>query len=143
MEFAEAFRSARRAMQIEQRELAKRLGLSSRSLIRWEGGEVLPRDMVRQEVVEWLSSIPPEHGEPALRALGVLLPAPPSKSVASQTEIVKVYLEHAVLSAAEAHQLPPGALRAAVARVLEAVEKTGASLATARALIASQAPEKR
>ena len=71
-DFAHALVAARRAAGLNQSQLAEAIGRSTRTLIRWETGDAMPREYVREALVAWLRTVPSEHAEHALRALGVL-----------------------------------------------------------------------
>ncbi len=134
--FADALFKARKAVHLQHGDLARLLGVSVRTIVRWEGGDGAPREFLRGPLVSWLASVPRAQAEPVLRAMGVLSPDTPVGAMsAKDAELTKMLLEHALLLAAETHDLAPRALRAAVLAVLDAAQKVGVSVSTSRALL--------
>jgi transcriptional regulator with XRE-family HTH domain len=52
---AERIKMLRVKLCISQEELARRLGVSYRTILRWEQGETEPRGMLRDHVLIWLT----------------------------------------------------------------------------------------
>jgi DNA-binding transcriptional regulator YiaG len=141
--FGAALHRARKRMDLETFELAAILNVAARTLARWEAGPGMPSHDYRPPLLRWLATIPRSHAEPVLRELGVLLPdAPIGAEITKDAELTKMVLEHALLLAAETHDLAPRALRASVLAVLDAAQRAHVSLGTARTLLAGPAPAK-
>ncbi len=51
----ERIKRLRAKLGISQEELARRLGVSYRTILRWEQGETEPRGMLRDRVLIWLT----------------------------------------------------------------------------------------
>ncbi len=141
-EFAEALTATREAVGISQATLAKVLGRSVRTLVRWENGDGMPREYVRESLVGWLRTIRSPHAEHALKALGVLVPAPPAPPTpkatlsAARAHELTTALERALHAAAEKHDVPAGRARSIVTAVLESIEAAGVDVRDARRLLA-------
>ena len=52
---AERIKRIRAELEISQEELARRLGVSYRTILRWEQGETEPRGVLRDHVLIWLT----------------------------------------------------------------------------------------
>ena len=51
----ERIKQIRTELEISQEELARRLGVSYRTILRWEQGETEPRGMLKDRVLNWLT----------------------------------------------------------------------------------------
>ena len=141
LDFAHALYAARKALNLDHRELADTLGVSTRTMVRWESGRTLPREYARDPVIQWAGTLRQPLAEPVLRSLGVMMPDETTGAANSEDlATARIFLDHAVLSAAEAHGIAPRALRGAVVAVLEAARKAHVSMAMAISMLAPAAP---
>ena len=155
--FRGAVQLLRRKLKINQESLARRLGISQRTLSNWENGYWLPPFKQRLHVVLALREMPPEYVLEIADALGVasdpavapLLqpfrdalepdsveevalqppppPAPPPPPRPSAEE-VRAKLDGIVREGADAMNVAANDLRAVMKRALEAAEELGATL---------------
>jgi transcriptional regulator with XRE-family HTH domain len=138
-DFPAALVAVRRAKSLHQHHVAAELGLSVRTLVRWENGLSRPGVVQRESLVAWLRTLTGPEVERALVALGTVVtrtggaPAPLSPEDAKRAAMV---VENALFKAAEQGEVPARAARAIAVAVLEACDSTGLTPKRARELLA-------
>ena len=136
-DFSVSFMHACIATGLTHRQIAPQIGVSTRTLSRWTVGESSPSNDARDAVVRWLKTL--ENNPHAVDALAVLSvfppptpPAPPAPAPIApvpaprtlspeEAAIAKRTLEHALLLAAEQHDVAPRAARRIAIAVLGAI----------------------
>jgi DNA-binding XRE family transcriptional regulator len=137
--------SLRSVMHWTQDQLGARLGVSRRTLTRWEIHHELPPIGVRKHIVTSLPDAPVELRDRLVRMLGlgdeflaaaVAAPAgPPQPPPAPQL------LDGALLDLCERIDVAPGTVRPAVIEFLRRAEASGFSLETTRTALEGRAPK--
>jgi transcriptional regulator with XRE-family HTH domain len=133
---------ARRLVGLAQRELGARVGVSGRSVSRWETGHWEPHRAQRLSLLKVFAELPP----PMVRELTVLLsgvdPGPPAPAAAPAPEPVDVraLVDRLVLSAADQLDVGPRSLRAALATMLGSLDRAQIALPAVLAALAPAAP---
>ncbi len=152
-DFAVTLQLLRREMKWSQDTLARKLGISRRSLVSWECGYWLPPHKQRMHVVFALRDVPPQFVLGAAVALGVsddeamapllapfeaalegddddenAAPPPPPPAPRPEPENLRTAVDAAVREAADAIDARANELRGAIGRVLAACAELGANL---------------
>jgi transcriptional regulator with XRE-family HTH domain len=136
--------SVRAATQWTQRELAFRLGISAKTLARYESGRVMPPASRRHGIVHALSILDPALLARVARSLGVAddfvqgLPRAPHVVDAGVAQGV---VERAVLEAAERVDAGPGRTRAALQTFLARLAQAGIDRDTAHRALGTRVKE--
>lgn len=139
-DFPAALVALRRARSLHQHHVAAELGLSVRTLVRWEKGQSRPGVVQRESLVEWLRTLTGPDVERALVALGTVLTRPvgtPGAPLSAEdAKRAAMVVENALYKAAEHGEVPARVARAIAVAVLEACDSTGLTPKRARELLA-------
>ena len=138
----EALRAVRKALDLNQEELAGLLGSSLRTILRWEHDQAEVSALMRPYMLKKLAQAP----APLVSALALALRQPdphaaipakeePSARPQDAARRLGVALEDLVLASADEHDVSPRRLRAFLAAALREIEHQGASAAAARAVL--------
>lgn len=127
-----ALRRVRRHLDFQQEDLAHRLVVSRRSIVRWERGECEPLPSERAHILRRLRDVPPAVLEPLARSLGVALAVP-----APTSDETKRALDERLHLAAERADVSAKRLREAVVAVLAKANELKLTVEGARALLAT------
>ena len=101
---ATALRAARSACRKQLKEVGEEVGVTARTVARWESGRTAPPTRHRARLREVLAPLPPALAERLTIALGLPLPEPPKPPEAHRTfvdERIRVAAEHADIRASE------------------------------------------
>jgi DNA-binding XRE family transcriptional regulator len=125
-------RRARLRCVLTQRELARRVGVSWRTIFRWEDGTSAPRLRHWNAYVAAFFKADPHVAAWLVRRLRSELPPgltlPPELVPRPVVQLDRAALELALFRAAEELHLPAGSLRSGVVKVLEAAARGGAAV---------------
>ncbi len=140
----ELLRLARHAVGSDQATFGERVGVSSRTVSRWEtASQALTADQ-RPRVVQALSAAPRDIVEELARLLGVASPYPsatavvaPPRTAPTATEL-RAVLDAVVFAASEERDVLPRHLRAFGVELLLAIDRAGVSAKEAAALVAAR-----
>jgi DNA-binding XRE family transcriptional regulator len=124
-----ALRRVRHHLDFQQGDLASRLGVSRRTIVRWERGEAAPPPPEAQSIVTRLNDLPFEILEPLGRALGVVLRRSPT------SDTTKRVLDDHLRLVAEGADVSAKRLREAVVAVLRKASELGLTAEQAAALV--------
>lgn len=128
-------REARDALDLEQQALADALGVTARTLSRWEHGLAIPQRNARPGIVAELARLDPTVAAKVAEALGVEGPA----STARRDDAPTVEaLDASVYLAADALGVSAAQLRPVLARFLLHLAASGIALDDARARLTSK-----
>ncbi|MFI5298540.1 MAG: helix-turn-helix domain-containing protein [Polyangiales bacterium] len=130
--FAPAMRNARRAMILNQATVAEEIGVSAVTISRWEQGDCSPNGAARLGVVKWANGLVSPHREAIFEALGVMLPTATATPTATTKADKRRAIDAAVLATADALDVGPRSLRAALVQLIDAVESAGAGIGELR-----------
>ena len=146
--FAQSMCDVRSAMGWTQDQMGGRLGVSRRTLTRWECHDELPPIGVRKHIATALWDAPANLRMALVRALGLddafveaviaprAVPAPPPPPPAPEL------IDGAFLELCERANVAPGQLRAALADFLRRADASGFSMASACVALERRAPAK-
>ncbi|MGO8998203.1 MAG: helix-turn-helix transcriptional regulator [Polyangiaceae bacterium] len=134
--FSSALLRVRRHLGYQQSDLAKRLSVSRRSIVRWERCDCIPEPRYRAHYVQRLSDLPYEVLHPFASALGVELD--PLAHVGGTAGAKRVLDEHLHL-VAESADVSARRLREAVVAVLAKAEELKLTVEGAKGLLAQGA----
>lgn len=130
--FPSALHAARAALRLTQRELGAALGITGRTLARWEQGDVGLGPAEHRLVIQVLAERDREQARRLAASLGGHLEdygvAPPPPAATSATEAANM----ALYAASELADVSPGRLRAAVMELFERLRELGLGLDEAR-----------
>jgi DNA-binding XRE family transcriptional regulator len=132
--FGMALRAVRAALGMSQNDFGARLGVSRRTLTRWEVYDELPPVGQRKHIATSFPDAPAELREALVRSLGLgntfvaSLAAPRPVPTAGS-------LDGAFLELCERADVAPGRLRGALVEFLRRAEASGGSLQTTRAAL--------
>jgi DNA-binding XRE family transcriptional regulator len=133
LQFSQALFDARAHCKLTQAELGAHLGLTERTIHRWESGVRRPNDRELAHVVRKLHQLAPAHAARIAGTLGTTLEAcgiaAPSQSVAHRHA-----LEAAICAAAEELDVSPRRFRPAVAALLARLREARLTIDEASAL---------
>ncbi len=139
-DFPAALVAVRRAKSLHQHHVAAELGLSVRTLVRWENGLSRPGVVQRESLVAWLRTLTGPEVERALVALGTVVTRPVGTAGAplspEDAKRAAMVVENALYKAAELGEVPARVARAIAVAVLEACDSTGLTAKRARELLA-------
>jgi hypothetical protein len=127
--------NGRRLLGLEQAELGAQIGVSARSVSRWETGQWVPARTNHEAVLVAFKRLPPEMLRELTR---LLVGVDPGGSVASaaaratSAADAKGVMESLVLQVAEDLDIGPRRVRVAIATVLDGIERAGLSAKAAR-----------
>jgi transcriptional regulator with XRE-family HTH domain len=130
-----ALRGVRRHLDFQQEDLASRLVVSRRSVVRWERGECEPLPSQRAGIVERLADLPLPVLAPLAKSLHVTL-VPPKLGSDEAKRALDAHL-HAV---AESADVSARRVREAVVAVLDKARELGLTVEGARGLLAAGGP---
>jgi transcriptional regulator with XRE-family HTH domain len=131
-----AIAEARMDLRWTQEELGRHLGVSEKTISRWELGEVKPRVGDRPRLMEALATAPP-HALAQMRAAFGMAPAAPVQPEARSNH-ARFALEAALFAMAEATDCSPRAVRAGAFALLSHLAMAGIGLEEARAMLAGK-----
>lgn len=142
--FARTLHAVRQALRLTQTELATDLGITARTLMRWEQGHVVLGQAEQRLIIQVLAKRDAQQASKLAASLqgtledyGVTLPPAPSKAAPRQAANLALY------EAAEAADLSPARLRAATLDLLARLDAQGISLTDAQSLLSEGTPAKR
>jgi hypothetical protein len=139
--FAHILREVRELSGLTQPELAEALGVSTKTISRWELGEVLPGRLQHHALVTCIGALAPTHTERAAAVFGktvVSLPVEAPQEPRPNMAILKAALDGALFEAVEKLGAPPATVREAMVIVLERVALLGVDAKTAAKLVAGK-----
>jgi transcriptional regulator with XRE-family HTH domain len=132
---AQAIRKARRSCGLTQAQLAARLELKARSVLRWENDRGAPTRRHQRALLQIIAEV----NKPAADKLSENLvnhgkPPPPPAAPAPSAPAVdpRAYLEHAVFTMADELDMPPRRVRGSLVRFLRSVGATSLTLQSTR-----------
>jgi transcriptional regulator with XRE-family HTH domain len=134
-------RDARAKLGLEQRELAERMGVSGRTLGRWEQDEGTPSRRQLDTVVRTFAVLDGDTWRTIVAGLGMSIEAaldacPAQRPLPRATDAqARAALDAAVRRCAEDADVSPRRLRAALATLLAEVDRLGLDAAHARELV--------
>ena len=134
--FREALRDVRREERFTQAEMAHVVGVSPKTLARWENEEGHPGNGAHG-VVAAIGARFPKHRDRIALSLGVpvvAVPPPPAPNMA----LLAAALDGAVYEATEKLGVPAAKVREAMASMLERVALTGLDAKTAAKMVAGK-----
>jgi transcriptional regulator with XRE-family HTH domain len=131
-----AIAAARMELRWTQEELGRHLGVSEKTISRWELGEVKPRIGDRPRLVEALAAASPQAIAQMRAAFGMAAAAAPAAPQAHAH--ARLALEAALFALAEAADCSPRAVRAGAFAFLSHLELSGIRVEDARALLAGK-----
>ncbi len=129
-DLGQCLRAARKALRIDQHELATRSFVSTRQISRWENGVHPPASNIPR-LVEALSSAPAPIVQQLARALGISPSASPGGSMA-----LRASFDSIILSAAERRDVLPRHLREFAVEIFVSADRLGLSARDAALLVA-------
>jgi transcriptional regulator with XRE-family HTH domain len=132
-----ALRDCRRALKFTQRAFAKQIGVSTRTLSRWEFDDHHPPIAERNRVMTWVAHAPPALVRTLAYAWQVAVP--PQAALPPPEPPAPPPLEAALYDAAEEHDIGPRRLRAAIIHLLRAIERTQLTPTAAREQLEARA----
>ena len=150
--FGSALRSVREALRLSQDVFGARLGVSRRTLTRWEIHDELPPIGQRKHIATSFPDAPVELRAALVQSLalgdGFVVsfpepPPPPAAAPASASPPQSAEVDGAFLELCEGADVAPGRLRAGLVAFLRRVEASGLSLPAARAQLEPKPKPKR
>ena len=126
-----ALTAARRQLNLDQSELAAKLEVSKRSISRWESGHWSPARMTHAAILQTFAPLPPSMLRELTRLLVGVDPGGPPSPAAPAVD-ARGTMDALVYRAAEELDLGPRRVRAAIAGLLEGIERAGLSPRVAR-----------
>jgi DNA-binding XRE family transcriptional regulator len=148
--FAIALRALRDSLDESQGTFGARLGVTQRTMTRWEVDGELPPLAQRKHLATVLGGARPDLVAPLHAALGLpadfvqmLAPAPMASAAPVSTDAARAALDTAVATMAEDLDVGPRKLRAAVVELLRCLQETGLPLEAARLLLTGSRVSKR
>ena len=142
--FSNVLRHVRSATQWTQRELARRLGISTKTLGRYENDGVMPPAARRHGIVHALRGINPALLARVARSLDVaddFVEGLPQAPRVVDAGVVRGVVERAVLEAAERVDAGPGRTRAALQTFLARLAEAGIDRDAAHRVLAGAVTE--
>jgi transcriptional regulator with XRE-family HTH domain len=133
--FGDLLRMMREEAGHTQESFGLLLGLSTKTISRWELGETIPGKYDRHGVVNVLGAGYPEYRERVGLSLGLEIEDAPAPPPGPNMAILKAALDGALFEATEKLGAPPQKVREAVALVLERVALLGLDPKTAAKLV--------
>jgi transcriptional regulator with XRE-family HTH domain len=133
--FGQLVRWVRTAADVTQAELAERIGVSPKTVSRWEQLLLVPEVLQRPGIVAALGKLAPEYHERLATVLGVPIERPAPPPAGPNMAILKAALDGALFEATEKLGAPPATVREAMVIVLERVALLGVDAKTAAKLV--------
>jgi transcriptional regulator with XRE-family HTH domain len=138
--FGAALAKVRRALALDQGELAGYIGASRASVSRWESGAFLPMSGYHANILAAVAAAPPELVRELTRTLVGVDPGPPRPPapVARPEDAVepRAAMSEVLLDIAEALDVSPRRLRAGLIDALGRIERLGLTPKAAREALA-------
>jgi transcriptional regulator with XRE-family HTH domain len=131
--FGAALQAVRAALGLSQDVFGARLGVSRRTLTRWEIHDELPPVGQRKHIATSFPNAPPELRAALVRSLGLDDAFVASLAAPRQTPSAPADLDGAFLDLCERVDVAPGRLRVGLVDFLRRAEASGFSLEEARA----------
>jgi transcriptional regulator with XRE-family HTH domain len=145
--FGVALSAVRAALKLSQDDFGARLGVSRRTLSRWEIHDELPPVGQRKHIATSFPDAPADLRAALVRSLeldarfvaSLLPPAPTPAPALATAPPPAAALDSALLALCERADVPPGRMRTALVEFLRGAEATGLSLPAIRAALEPRA----
>jgi transcriptional regulator with XRE-family HTH domain len=133
--FGQLVRWVRTAVDVTQAQLAEEIGVSAKTVSRWEQLKLVPEVLQRPGIVAALGKLAPEYHGRLATVLDVAIERHAASAAGPNIAILKAALDGALFEATEKLGAPPATVREAVVIVLERVALLGVDAKTAAKLV--------